>query len=105
MNLTNQPLISVVMPVLNALPFLDESIRSILAQSFGDFEFVILDDASNDGSREVLHEWSQRDRRISFYESRHHLGLSGSSNFVVSKARAPVVARMDADDISHPDRL
>jgi glycosyltransferase involved in cell wall biosynthesis len=93
------------MPVYNALPFLDESINSILEQTLSDFEFVILDDASTDGSVELLREWSLRDRRIHLYESKKRLGLSGSSNAVTSKARAPMVARMDADDIAHPERL
>src|SRR5258705_10086765 len=105
MNLTANPLISVVMPVRNALPFLNESIRSILEQTLTDFEFVVLDDASTDGSAELLREWSRRDRRIHLYESKQQLGLSGSSNAVVLKARAPIVARMDADDIAHPERL
>jgi len=105
MNLTANPLISVVMPVHNALPFLSESIRSILAQTLTDFEFVILDDASTDGSLELLREWSRRDQRIQIHESKTRLGLSGSSNAVVLKTRAPIVARMDADDIAHPDRL
>ena len=105
MNLTANPLISVVMPVHNALPFLDESINSILEQTLSDFEFVILDDASTDGSVELLRQWSLRDKRIHLYESKERLGLSGSSNAVTSKARAPMVARMDADDIAHPERL
>jgi glycosyltransferase involved in cell wall biosynthesis len=105
MNLTATPLISVVMPVHNAHPFLDESINSILDQTLSDFEFVILDDASTDGSVELLRKWSLRDRRIHLHESKKLLGPSGSSNAVVSKARAPIVARMDADDIAHPDRL
>jgi glycosyltransferase involved in cell wall biosynthesis len=105
MNLTTNPLISVVMPVHNARPFLGESIRSILEQTFSDFEFVILDDASADGSVELLRKWSLRDKRIHLHESKKRLGLSGSSNAVVSKARASIVARMDADDIAHPDRL
>ena len=105
MNVTTNPPISVVMPVHNARPFLGESIRSILEQTFSDFEFVILDDASTDGSVELLREWSLRDKRIHLHESKKRLGLSGSSNAVVSKACASIVARMDADDIAHPDRL
>lgn len=100
-----KPLLSVVMPVYNALPFLDDSINSILTQTFSDFEFVIFDDASTDGSVERLREWAARDQRIRLYESKTQLGLSGSSNAVVVQARASIVARMDADDISHPDRL
>ena len=105
MKLTTNPLISVVMPVHNALPFLDESVGSILKQTLSDFEFVILDDASTDGSVERLREWSRRDRRIKLHESKKRLGLSGSSNAVVRRAHAAIVARMDADDIAHPDRL
>lgn len=103
--MTKTPSISVVMPVHNALPFLDESIKSILIQTLSDFEFVILDDASTDGSLETLREWSLRDPRIRVHESKKQLGLSASSNAVVAKARASIVARMDADDIAHPDRL
>lgn len=105
MNLSTNPLISVVMPVYNALPFLDESISSILDQTLTDFEFVIFDDASTDGSVELLRQWSLRDKRIHLHESKKRLDVSGSSNAVVSKACAPIVARMDADDIAHPDRL
>ena len=93
------------MPVHNALPFLDASISSILEQTFSDFEFVILNDASTDGSGRVLREWEKRDRRIRVIESDRKLGLAGSSNLVVSTSRAKLVARMDADDVSHPHRL
>ena len=100
-----KPQISVVMPVHNALPFLDASVKSVLEQTLTDFEFVILDDASTDGSTELLREWARRDARIQLHESSERLGLSGSSNAVVAKAKAAIVARMDADDVAHPDRL
>ena len=99
------PPISVVMPVHNALPWLDESVTSILAQSFSDFEFVILDDGSTDGSGERLRFWAERDPRIRLVPGAERLGAAGSSNAVVAEARAPLVARMDADDIAHLDRL
>ena len=105
MDAPSNPTISVVMPVYNALPFLDDSVRSILEQTLNDFEFVILDDASTDGSSELLKEWARRDGRIRLHRSSVRLGLSGSSNAVVSQARAEIIARMDADDVSHPDRL
>jgi glycosyltransferase involved in cell wall biosynthesis len=76
-----------------------------LQQTLTDFEFVVLDDASDDGSLERLHEWSARDPRIHVYESKQRLGLSASSNAVIAKARASIVARMDADDVAHPHRL
>ena len=99
------PLLSVVMPVRNALPYLDAAAESILAQSHQDFEFVIRDDDSTDGSRERLRFWAAKDKRIRLFEGDRCLGPVGSSNWVVAHARAPIVARMDADDISNPDRL
>jgi GT2 family glycosyltransferase len=99
------PRLSVVMPVRNGLPFLDESVRSILAQTFADFELIALDDASTDATLGALREWARADSRVSVYHSARRLGLSGSSNFVVERARAPLVARMDADDVAHPERL
>src|SRR5690349_5152599 len=105
MNSLAKPLISVVMPVYNAAPFLDDSVSSILKQSLTDFEFVILDDGSTDNSIHLLREWAARDQRIKIHESKKRLGLSGSSNAVVAAARAPIVARMDADDVAHPERL
>ena len=105
MNSSITPLISVVMPVYNAFDFLDDSISSILGQTLSDFEFVILDDASTDKSLERAREWATRDQRIQVHASKNRLGLSGSSNAVVAKARAPIVARMDSDDVAHPDRL
>src|SRR5687768_13534651 len=97
--------LSVVMPVYNALPSLDDSINSILTQTFTDFEFVIFDDASTDGTVGRLRRWAARDQRIKLHENKMRLGLSGSSNAVVTQARAAIVARMDADDVAHPDRL
>ena len=105
MNSLANPLISVVMPVYNAVPFLDDSVSSILKQTFTDFEFVILDDGSTDNSIARLREWAARDRRIKVHESKKRLGLSGSSNAVVAPARASIIARMDADDVAHPERL
>src|SRR5438270_9221234 len=99
------PAISVVMPVHNGLPFLSASIESILCQSFADFELIILDDGSTDGSAEVLYQWARKDARIQLLATGQKSGLSQSSNLLASRARAPLVARMDADDIAHPDRL
>lgn len=104
-NKTKEPMLSVIMPVHNALPFLNEAISSIVNQTFGDFEFLILDDASTDGSSEVLREWEKRDSRIRLFRSDRKLGLSGSSNRIAAEAKGRILARMDADDISNPDRL
>jgi glycosyltransferase involved in cell wall biosynthesis len=97
--------ISVVMPVHNALPYLDEAVESILAQTCGDFEFVIYDDASTDGSYDRLQEWARRDARIKLHRGQENLGPAESSHRVVCLASMPLIARMDADDISAPQRL
>ncbi|MFL6763779.1 MAG: glycosyltransferase family 2 protein [Sphingomicrobium sp.] len=99
------PKVSVVMPVHNAMPYLDIAVESILGQTFQDFEFVILDDGSTDASTRRLREWAERDARIRLIEERHNLGPALSSERVARAARAPVVARMDADDVSYPRRL
>jgi glycosyltransferase involved in cell wall biosynthesis len=93
------------MPVHNALPYLDDAVESILDQTFSDFEFVVLDDASTDGSRERLHHWATKDARIRVIEVSKNLGPARSSDRVARAASAPIVARMDADDLSHPERL
>jgi glycosyltransferase involved in cell wall biosynthesis len=93
------------MPVHNALPYLDAAVESILGQTFADFEFVILDDASTDGSNARLREWAARDNRIRLIEEPKNLGPAVSSQRVARAAAGPIVARMDADDVSLPQRL
>jgi glycosyltransferase involved in cell wall biosynthesis len=93
------------MPVHNALPYLDAAVESVVTQSFADFELVILDDCSTDGSSEVLERWASRDPRIRLVKAERRLGPAGSSNRVVAESRGTLVARMDADDISWPERL
>jgi glycosyltransferase involved in cell wall biosynthesis len=93
------------MPVHNALPHLDQAIESIIGQTFGDFEFVILDDASSDGSSDRLRHWAERDSRIRLLRVAKNLGPVRSSNMAARAAKAPFVARMDADDFSYRERL
>ena len=93
------------MPVHNAMPYLDVAVESILGQTLQNFEFVILDDASTDGSTERLREWALRDSRVRLIEEKNNLGPALSSECVARAARAEFVARMDADDVSHRSRL
>lgn len=92
------------MSVFNGERFLSEAIESVLAQSFGDFEFVILDDGSRDGTRAIIQGYAARDARIRpiFRENR---GLIASLNQLLAESRSPLIARMDADDICKPERF
>lgn len=99
------PPLTVVMPVYNALPYLTAAIESILAQSHKDFLFAIYDDRSTDGSYECLVQWNGRDPRITVTRGTHRLGPSASSQAAALLAQTEFVARMDADDVVHPDRL
>ena len=102
---SHEPTLSVVMPVHNGADYLQESIQSILSQTHAEFEFVIVDDGSTDRTPEILQAWATRDPRVRVVRTRSRLGVVGSANRAVAEARAPVCARMDADDVSHPDRL
>lgn len=97
------PPVSVLMTVYNAEPFLDEAVRSILDQSFGDFEFIVIDNASTDGSREVLASYS--DPRLRVFHNTENMGPPRALNKGLHLAKGEYVARMDADDVALPDRL
>ncbi|MCL4256992.1 MAG: glycosyltransferase [Anaerolineales bacterium] len=97
------PLVSVVMPVYNGLPYLREAIDSIFAQTLGDLEFICIDDGSTDGSAEVLA--GVQDPRWRLVRNRRRAGLSVTLNRGLRMARGVYWARMDSDDISLPARL
>jgi len=98
------PQISVVMPVFNAGGYLSLAIKSILSQSLGDFEFLIYDDGSTDGSIDILRAFAAADSRIKVHLGTHH-GLTVWLNQGISDAVGAYIARMDADDIATPDRF
>jgi glycosyltransferase involved in cell wall biosynthesis len=96
------PQVSVVMTVWNGTAYIAESIDSILRQTFSDLELIIIDDGSTDDTCSVIESFT--DPRIRLIR-RPHLGVVPSANFGVSQARGSYIARMDADDISLPERL
>ena len=99
------PQVSVVLPVHNGMPYLEESVRSVLQQSFRDFELIIGDDGSTDGTTEVARALACEDGRIRLLRRERPSGLAGSANWVVSEARAPLIAVAHADDRSYCRRL
>ena len=99
------PAVSVVLPVHDGMPYVEESIASILTQTFADFELVIGDDGSGDGTGEALERWASRDSRIRLLRRERKSGLAGVGNWVIGEARAPLIAIAHADDLSNPGRL
>jgi len=99
----NNPKISVIMPVYNAEKFLREAIDSILNQTFKDFEFLIINDASTDRSNKII--LSYIDPRIRFLENDKNLGSAETRNKGLKIAKGNLIALMDADDISMPNRF
>ena len=97
------PLVTVLMPVYNGLPYLREAIESVLCQTFSDFEFLIIDDASTDGSIACVR--SYEDSRIRLVRNERNLGQTRSLNIGLELARGIYVARLDQDDLCFPERL
>ncbi len=98
------PVVSVIMPIHNGEATLDEAVRSILTQSFIDFELIAIDDGSTDGSLQILKKFAASDPRIHII-SRPNTGIAGALNDGIAVARGKFLARMDADDISLPTRF
>lgn len=97
------PLVSVVMPVYNGEKYLREAVDSILSQTLTDFEFIIVDDASTDSTREIIASYN--DSRIVYVKNEENLKISATLNRGIALAQGKYIARMDCDDISLPDRL
>lgn len=102
--MSNLPLISVVMSVYNGEKYLSEAIESILNQTYTNFEFIIVNDGSSDKSIDIIKEYMTKDNRIVLID-RENKGLPYSLNEGISKAKGEYIARMDADDISLPERF
>src|SRR5690606_1184748 len=93
----------IILPAYNAEKYLAEAIESILNQSFKDFEFIIINDGSKDRTEDVI--LSYNDPRIVYLNNEANLGLIDKLNKGFNIARGKYIARMDADDISSPERL
>ncbi len=98
-----RPLVTVLMPVYNAEAYLRAAIDSILQQTLQAFEFLIIDDSSTDGSVGIIKSYA--DPRIRFIQNEKNIGISETLNRGIELASCELIARMDADDISYPERL
>lgn len=106
--MNNPPRVSVVMPFLNLERFIEESIESVLAQTFADWELLLIDDGSTDGSTRMALDYARAhpDRiRYLAHEGRQNLGASASRNLGIRHARGEYIALLDADDVWLPHKL
>ncbi len=98
------PLLSILMPVYNAGRYLRPAIASLLAQDFRDFELIIVNDGSTDGSAGIIDSFAVRDARIRVF-TRANAGIVSALNAGLAVAQGGLIARMDSDDIALPGRL
>ncbi len=99
------PRLSVLMSVYNGRQYLGECVESILNQVFRDFEFIIVDDGSTDDSWEILSHYAEQDERIVLLRNQPNMGVVRALNKGLEHAQTQIIARQDADDVSHPERL
>jgi glycosyltransferase involved in cell wall biosynthesis len=98
------PKVSVVTTVYNGEPYTDRAIPGILAQTFKDFEWILVDDGSQDRTPEILGDLARRDSRVRVFTP-GRLGLAAAANYGVGQAQGHYIARQDFDDTSYPERL
>ena len=101
----NGPAVTVLMPAYNAEEYIAEAVESILTQTFTDFELLIIDDGSSDKTPDVVKEYTRRDSRVRLERNERNLRIAATLNKGLALAAAPLIARMDADDVSLPERI
>ena len=99
------PLVSIIMPCYNAERYIAQSIESVLAQTYQNWELLITDDCSTDKSVEIISKYSKNDDRISVIVPDEHQGIARTRNMSISRARGRFVAFLDSDDIWYPEKL
>jgi len=99
------PAVSIIMPVYNGEKYVADAIQSILAQTFTDFDFIIVDDGSQDRTAEFVSAYEARDNRIRFSRFKHNVGVADARNHALTLSSGEYIAVMDGDDFSLPRRL
>jgi len=103
--MNSQPLVTVILPCYNAQLYVEEAVRSIIKQSYTNLEIIAIDDCSTDDTAKILVSLANEDSRIQFIQNEINLKLVATLNLGIELSTGKYIARMDADDIAHPDRL
>jgi glycosyltransferase involved in cell wall biosynthesis len=104
METEGRPAISVLMAVRNGVAYLDDALASLARQDFPDFEIILIDNGSRDGTGGIIAAWTKREPRLRPFQLERP-GLARSLRYAASVARAPILARLDSDDLAMPSRL
>ena len=99
----NSPFFSILLPAYNAGGHISDALRDLLAQTYGDFEIIVVDDGSTDGTKDAVKQF--KDRRVRLIPLSSNRGLVGALNAGLAEARGEWIARQDADDRCRADRL
>lgn len=101
----DNPLVTVYMPTYNRASLLSRAIESVLAQTYSNFELIIVDDGSTDNTHELLAAYAKQDSRVTYYINEHNQGACVSRNRAIKKAQGEFVTALDDDDYFLPNRL
>ena len=99
------PIVSVLMTAYNRAPYIGSSIESVLAQTYGDFELIIVDDCSTDGTLDIARQYERLDARTRVVVNERNLGDYGNRNHAASFVRTPLFKYHDSDDLMYPHCL
>lgn len=99
------PLVSVIMPAYNAARFIEEAIMSVIAQTVSDWELIVIDDCSQDNTRDIIAEMAEKDSRILFVANEQNMGVAKTRNRGLDMCRGQYVAFLDSDDYWQPEKL
>ena len=98
-------LVSIITPTYNCGHFVEETIRSVIAQTYGSWEMIIVDDCSTDQTRDIIEKWVKQDSRIRYYRNEENLGPALTRNKALREARGRWIAFLDSDDLWKPEKL
>jgi len=97
--------ISVIMPTYNSVDLINQSIESILNQTYENFELLICDDSSTDDTKDIITNYKKLDSRIKIFENSKNIGFTKSLNKLITQSKGELIARQDSDDISFSNRF
>lgn len=98
MHMTRQPFFSIIMPVYNAAAYVEHAVQSVLGQTFGDLELILVNDCSTDNSDAICRKLEKRDKRVIYYEMPQNSGAAAARNYAMKQARGLYLGFVDADD-------